>query len=59
MTDEMEDRTEMTDEKDYLTTISIWANSTKKRLDSIKLIDTESYDHILNRLLDRSSKRSR
>jgi len=59
MTDEMEDRTEMTDEKDYLTTISIWANSTKKRLDSIKLIDTESYDHILNRLLDRSSKKSR
>lgn len=59
MTDEMEDRTEMTDEKDYLTTISIWANSTKKRLDSVKLIDTESYDHILNRLLDRSSKKSR
>ena len=43
-------------DSDYLTTISIWANSTKKDLDSFKLIEDESYDHIINRLIRKVRK---
>lgn len=43
---------EKIEEPDHLTTISIWANSTKKDLDSFKLIEDESYDHVINRLLE-------
>jgi hypothetical protein len=55
----MTDETERVEEKDYLTTISIWSNSTKKRLDSQKLIDDESYDHVINRVLDKLSRKHR
>ncbi len=35
---------------DKLTTISIW-ESTKEKLDKRKMIDSESYDSVINRIL--------
>lgn len=39
------------DEKVRLTTVSAWA-LTKARLDAVKLTDSQSYDEVLNALLD-------
>lgn len=56
MTQDSESQDQPIDEPDYLTTISIWANSTKRELDSFKLIEDESYDHIINRLIRKARK---
>lgn len=41
---------------DKLTTISLW-ESTKAKLDSQKKIDSESYDSVINRLLEERPKK--
>jgi len=46
-----EEKVEKIAETDYLTTISIWAESTKTALDAEKKIAAESYDSVINRLL--------
>jgi len=51
MLPDIEDKVEKIAELDYLTTISIWAKSTKLLLDAQKKIDAESYDSVINRLL--------